>query len=70
MDMNVLWNVDQLMDYLGTWSAVKLYNDEFKTDIIDEIKPEMMKIMKGSEMVKMDFSVYIGRNTNIKAGNT
>lgn len=60
--MNIVWNINQLADYLNTWSAVKLYNTKYKADIIDEIKPEITNIMKDTEIVKMDFSYYLGKN--------
>lgn len=63
IEMNIEWNCNQLMDYLNTWSAVKLYNDKFQTDIIDEIKPEISNVMKETEIVRMDFSCYLGKNS-------
>jgi len=62
IEMNIEWNYKQLLDYLNTWSAVKLYNDKFHTDIIDEIKPIIIKTMRDTEIVKMDFSCYLGKN--------
>lgn len=61
IEMNVLWDVNQLANYMDTWSAVKLYNNAFKTDIIAEIKLEISSVMKGPELVKMDFSCFMGR---------
>ncbi|HEX2919790.1 MAG TPA: class I SAM-dependent methyltransferase [Bacteroidales bacterium] len=60
IEMKVKWDFNQLSDYLNTWSAVKLYNSKFGTDIINEIAPGINKVMKGKELVKMDFTYYLG----------
>jgi SAM-dependent methyltransferase len=62
MEMTMLWDVNQLMDYLNTWSAVKLYNEKFKTDIIKEVKTLIAGYFPSFQKVVMDFFCYFGKN--------
>jgi ubiquinone/menaquinone biosynthesis C-methylase UbiE len=62
IDMIMQWDNEQLMNYLNTWSAVKLYNDKFNADIIKDIEPLFEKNLNYVENVIFDFSFYCGRN--------
>lgn len=62
IEMIMEWNAEQLFCYLNTWSAVKLYNVQYNTDIIKEIKPYLDKYYNDSEKIFFDFSFYCGRN--------
>jgi Methylase involved in ubiquinone/menaquinone biosynthesis len=35
------WNLSALLDYLDTWSAVKIYNNKFKTSVTQNLKKEL-----------------------------
>jgi SAM-dependent methyltransferase len=56
------WTCGQLTNYLKTWSAIKLYNEQFNTDVVEEIRPLLDKCMNGVERVVFEFSVYCGIN--------
>jgi ubiquinone/menaquinone biosynthesis C-methylase UbiE len=60
--MIMQWDSNRLMNYLNTWSAVKLYNDEYNTDIIKGIRPHLDNYLNHVEKVVFDFSFYCGRN--------
>ncbi len=62
IEMTMEWNVEQFARYLNTWSAVKLYNDEFKTDIIKKVTPHLDKCFSNKEKILFDFTLYCGRN--------
>lgn len=64
MEMTENWNLNQFMDYLNTWSAVKLYNENNKADIADVLKIKLTDHWKNNEnkKIKMDLFVYGGRN--------
>jgi SAM-dependent methyltransferase len=56
------WNCGQLTDYLKTWSAVKLYNEHFGADVVEEIRPMLGNYMNGVEKVVFEFTAYCGVN--------
>jgi ubiquinone/menaquinone biosynthesis C-methylase UbiE len=60
IDMTEKWNLHQLLEYLNTWSAVKLYNKNKSDNIINNIKIILSKYWKEDELkeIKMDFFVY------------
>lgn len=63
IEMIMEWNIEQLLCYLNTWSAVKLYNDEYKTDIVNDVRPYLDKCFSDTEKLFFDFSFFCGRNT-------
>jgi len=61
--MVIEWDVSRLCAYLDTWSAVKLYNRQHNKDIIASVKPLLERVVPGSMVIRMDFSLYLGRNS-------
>lgn len=47
--MEVRWNLYQLFNYLHTWSAVKKYTVEKKSDPIDMVRDEMQRLWEDAE---------------------
>jgi SAM-dependent methyltransferase len=62
--LDVKWNSDQLISYLKTWSAVKLYEKEISGGLINDLKTELVKYLINGQTaeVKMDFFIYAGHN--------
>ena len=57
------WNLHQLWDYMKTWSSVKKYYSENKSDPLDLVKSDM-KNLWGDELDKRE----VTWNINIRAG--
>jgi ubiquinone/menaquinone biosynthesis C-methylase UbiE len=57
------WNMHQLWDYMKTWSSVKKYYSENKSDPLDLVKSEM-KNLWGDELDKRE----VTWNINIRVG--
>ncbi|HJR85161.1 MAG TPA: class I SAM-dependent methyltransferase [Nitrososphaeraceae archaeon] len=57
------WNLNQLWDYMNTWSSVKKYYSENKQDPLDIVKPEVSALW-GEEFDKKQ----VTWNINIRAG--
>lgn len=58
------WSLKKLLAYLNTWSAVKLYNENNRTDIVDLLKNKLANHWKTNETkeIEMNFFVYGGKN--------
>ena len=50
--VQVEWNLEQLLAYLRTWSAVKIYLAELGSDPVEQIEPKLKSIWNKSEKVK------------------
>jgi len=61
LEMKVRWNREQLLAYLSTWSAVKLYNGQASTAIEDELRTALQDVWDAHECqeVKMDFFLHV-----------
>ena len=57
------WNLHQLWNYMQTWSSVKKYYSENKSDPLDLVKSDM-KNLWGDELDKRE----VTWNINIRAG--
>lgn len=64
-EMKEKWQLNQLLEYLSTWSAVKLYNKNKPTNIIDELALNLSKCWNENEIkeIKIDFFVYCFKNS-------
>lgn len=64
--MSVEWNKTELIDYIMSWSAYKLYQEADEADIIDSFLSETRLVWndKRSRVVNMDFTFYCGRKEN------
>lgn len=60
--MAVQWNLNQLLAYLETWSAVKLYREKEQKNIIEELRPLLLQKWDSNENreISMDFFYYMG----------
>lgn len=58
------WELDQLLEYLSTWSAVKLYNKNRGINILEILSLKLSDYWEEKELkeIKMDFFVYGGKN--------
>ncbi len=58
------WTLNELLEYLSTWSAVKLYDNAQGTAIMDNVRRELTARfdLECQYSVAMDFFVYMGRN--------
>lgn len=58
------WNLNQLMAYLNTWSAVKICNEKNNIDIVDLLENKLVNYWNESEIkkIEMEFFVYGGKN--------
>ena len=63
MIMQLDWNLHELSDYINTWSAVKLYDNNKQTKIVEKIKNRLNKIWNNEEKkrITMDLTWYVGR---------
>jgi len=61
--MSVAWTREQLVNYMLTWSAVKLYMKEHGHDLVDEFTAALARCWPSGESkpVAMDFVFYAGR---------
>ncbi|TGK78659.1 class I SAM-dependent methyltransferase [Leptospira montravelensis] len=64
VEMSLSWDLNQLLSYLQTWSAVKLYIDKYSDHLLENLRqllsghwPENSK-----KKIKMDFFCYFGYN--------
>jgi ubiquinone/menaquinone biosynthesis C-methylase UbiE len=67
IEMTISWNLQELIDYLSTWSAVKLYDKKMNVSVLDELKIILEKkwIMNDKKCIKMEFYYYIGKNETV-----
>jgi len=60
IQMNMIWNVDELLCYLSTWSAVKLYNEQHNSSIIRNLKEQLKNIWNDTDKQEEKWtSLYI-----------
>jgi SAM-dependent methyltransferase len=57
--IEVKWNLNQLLGYLQTWSAVQHYRKENKQDPIQKIQTNLAIVFKNEEIKKMEFPVFL-----------
>jgi len=63
-EMTVSWNLDDLVSYMQTWSAVKRFSTEKKFNPLDLIMEELEKLWGNNEdqkIVKWDINIRVGR---------
>ncbi|MEJ2051251.1 MAG: hypothetical protein P8Y60_15670, partial [Calditrichota bacterium] len=62
--MSVAWTREQLVNYMLTWSAVKLYMKEHGHDLVDKFTAALARLWPPGEAkpVAMDFVFYAGRH--------
>jgi len=53
------WNAEQLLGYLGTWSAVQHYTDKIKLDPLDEIREELVASFDNNESKPVTFPILL-----------
>lgn len=53
------WSINRLIEYLNTWSSVKLYNEKFNTFIVNDLENELKKIWKDNETKKINMELFI-----------
>jgi ubiquinone/menaquinone biosynthesis C-methylase UbiE len=51
--MKVEWNLQQLLAYLRTWSAVKLYSAELGHDPVDQLETKLKTVWKEPDKTKL-----------------
>ena len=61
--MKIEWNLQQLVGYLGTWSAVKKYSAVEGINPIHTLEKELSRVWKSGEIVtaSMELSFRLGR---------
>ncbi|VFJ13436.1 class I SAM-dependent methyltransferase [Candidatus Nitrosocosmicus franklandus] len=62
-EMTVNWNLDELVSYMQTWSAVKRFSVEKKFNPIDLIMTDLEKLWgkrENKKLVKWDINIRIG----------
>jgi SAM-dependent methyltransferase len=61
----VKWKPEQLLAYILTWSAVKLYLKNFGSTVITTLKNKLLQCWDAAEvkLAKMDLVFYAGRQT-------
>ena len=63
--MQLEWHLGQLLDYLRTWSAVKLYAAELGVDPVAQLESKLAPLWKDPEIarpVKMPLFLRVSRN--------
>jgi len=66
-EMTVNWNLDDLVSYMQTWSAVKRYNTEKKFNPLDLIMDKLEKLWgkhENQKVVKWDMNIRVGKIQN------
>lgn len=63
ISMTMEWTLDELLSYLSTWSAVKLYDEANQATIIADARAKLSErfAMETVYNVRMDFFAYMGR---------
>jgi ubiquinone/menaquinone biosynthesis C-methylase UbiE len=63
-EMKETWELGQLIEYLSTWSAVKLYNKNRGFNILDDLIIKLSEYWKETELkeIKIDFFCYGFKN--------
>ena len=67
--MSAKWTINQLMGYIGTWSAVKRYRDNKGNDPVESIQKTIKNLWKRSPDVMeivWPLSIMIGQKTTTK----
>lgn len=66
IEMKVNWNLNQLIDYMKTWSAYKRYDESNIIDISMDLKSSLINIWPMEEIkeINMDFCLYVGQNNS------
>ena len=61
--MTARWSLDQLLGYLGTWSAVKTYKERSGRDPLELLRPELKATWgpKLSRDVRWELSLRVGK---------
>ena len=53
------WNLEHLIGYLKTWSAVKHFIKQHNYNPVDELKVELKKLWKAEQMKEVKFPIFI-----------
>jgi hypothetical protein len=65
--MQTSWNLDQLVGYLGTWSACRAYRQRTGQDPVAAIRDSLHSAWgnpDGQKIIKWPLSLALGRNNN------
>jgi SAM-dependent methyltransferase len=65
-EMTAEWTLDELIGYLGTWSAVRRYHQQTGTDPVDTLRDQLVPLWGGKEQKKLvswALKLRIGRKT-------
>lgn len=57
--IDIKWTADQLLGYLGTWSAVQHYRNRHNTDPLQLIKDDIQKEWESNTVKDITFSLYM-----------
>ncbi len=60
-NINLNWELSDMIAYISTWSAVKLYNSRNKDKIENSIFEELSKYWKGAQNINMEMFTFIRR---------
>ncbi len=57
------WGLDDLLGYLGTWSAVRAYRERHGRDAVAEVAPELRRVWGGDDRrrVRWPLHLLVGR---------
>ena len=61
--MNTYWNMCQLFNYMQTWSAVKKYNIEKKSDPLNLVREEVINLwgeISKEKLVTWEINLRVG----------
>jgi SAM-dependent methyltransferase len=57
--MTEMWSLPQLIGYLDTWSATKLFNEKFNSSITNQIYYELVDVWKSDEVKKIEMDLFV-----------
>ena len=58
-EIHLAWNLSDMISYIKTWSAVKLYNSQNKVKLEHQLYQALKNDWKGTIQVKMDFFSFV-----------
>ena len=63
-EMNAVWGLDQLIGYLGTWSALQDYIKENDVNPLEEVYPELKEVWGEEKVrnVRWELGLRVARN--------
>jgi ubiquinone/menaquinone biosynthesis C-methylase UbiE len=63
--MSILWNLSELLTYVGTWSATKQYMQQQETGLLEALSQRLSADwgqLEERKEVNMNFHIIVGRN--------